>query len=160
MNIEIISALTALVAVIVGPIVSIYIMKNQNINNIRIAERNIHASTVSSSRQKWIDTLRDSIAEFQALILPLSVHAAIKHYTVDDKLTRVERATYVLAKISLLINPKEDEHIKLLDNMSGLLSAVNEEEVNVVRFRESQKNITIIAQNILKKEWNAIKSAV
>ena len=160
MSIEIISALTALVAVIVGPIVSIYIMKKQNTNNIKIAEKNIIASTVSSSRQKWIDTLRDSIAKFQTLIFPLSVPAASQLFTLDEKKSRVERATFLLAKISLLINPKEEDHLKLMEHIADILSSVNKGEINEVKFKESHKNITMVAQHILKREWNVIKSAV
>ena len=48
-----ISAITALVAVIIGPIISWY-----------IAKRQIIASTVTISRQQWINTLRDAIADF------------------------------------------------------------------------------------------------
>jgi len=160
MSIEIISALTALVAVIVGPIVSIYIMNKQNINNIKIAEKNILASTVSSSRQKWIDTLRDSIAEFQTLIFPLSVPTAMELFTKNEKINRVERATFLLTKISLLINPKEEDHIKLMEYIADTLSSVNKGEINEAKFKESLKNITILAQQILKREWNVIKSAV
>jgi ABC-type transport system involved in cytochrome bd biosynthesis fused ATPase/permease subunit len=47
-----ISAITALVAVIVSPIISIY-----------IAKRQVHASVVSANRQKWIDSLRDQLAD-------------------------------------------------------------------------------------------------
>ena len=53
--ISIIAAFTALVAVIVGPIVS-----------FKIAKRQISASTVTISRQHWINDLRDAIADFNA----------------------------------------------------------------------------------------------
>jgi len=46
----IVSAITALVAVIVSPLVSIIVAKNQ-----------ISASVVSSSRQVWINRLRDEL---------------------------------------------------------------------------------------------------
>ena len=55
MYISIISAIIALAAVIVGPRAS-----------LRIAERQISASTVTIGRQRWINDLRDAIADFNA----------------------------------------------------------------------------------------------
>ena len=51
--ISLLSALVALVAVIVGPIVT-----------WRIAKRQIQASVVSANRQNWINDLREAVAGF------------------------------------------------------------------------------------------------
>ena len=61
--VPIISAATALAAVIVSPLVSWIIAKRQ----IDIAKRQISATNVSSKRQVWIDELRRDVAE--ALVL-------------------------------------------------------------------------------------------
>src|SRR5262249_28131551 len=55
--VSLISASTALVASIIGPIVT-----------LTVARRQYNATVVSSSRQKWIETLRDTLAELIALI--------------------------------------------------------------------------------------------
>ena len=46
------TAATALVAVIVGPVISVY-----------VARRQIRASAVLKNRQSWINALRDAIVE-------------------------------------------------------------------------------------------------
>ena len=62
------TAVTALVAVIVGPLISLFIAKQQNATNRYALRKQIEASTVSANRQTWINTLRDSIAEVQSLV--------------------------------------------------------------------------------------------
>lgn len=59
----VVSAITALVAVIVGPLASIFVAKNQ-----------INASVVSSNRQVWINRLRDELATLVGIVhhLPLA----------------------------------------------------------------------------------------
>src|SRR5277367_5082703 len=51
----IISSLTALVAVIVGPLIQ-----------LRVAKRQIRSTTISANRQAWINTLRDNLATIRA----------------------------------------------------------------------------------------------
>ena len=53
-NVQIITALTALVAVIVGPLVALHVAKMQN-----------NVSVLAKSRQEWINTLRDEISQIQ-----------------------------------------------------------------------------------------------
>ena len=52
-----ISAITALVASIIGPAVTLV-----------VAKRQFNANVVSANRQKWIDALREQLAELIALI--------------------------------------------------------------------------------------------
>lgn len=61
----VVSAITAIVAVIVGPLVSIFVAKNQ-----------INASVVSTNRQTWINRLRDELATLVGIVHHLpSAHA-------------------------------------------------------------------------------------
>ena len=50
-----VSSLTALVAVIVAPLIQ-----------LRIAKRQIRSTTISANRQVWINTLRDNLATLWA----------------------------------------------------------------------------------------------
>ena len=52
-----VSASTALVASIVGPFIT-----------LTVARRQYNATVISVSRQKWIETLRDTLAELIALL--------------------------------------------------------------------------------------------
>ena len=61
----VVSAITALVAIIIGPLVSICIAKNQ-----------INASVISTNRQVWINRLRDELATLVGMVHHLpSAHA-------------------------------------------------------------------------------------
>jgi len=57
-----VTACTALISAIVGPAVS-YV----------VARRRIRASVISNNRERWIDALRDSVAEYVALLLSASI---------------------------------------------------------------------------------------
>ena len=56
--ISVISACTALVASILGPLVT-----------LSVAKRQFNASVLSANRQKWIETLRDMLAELISLLV-------------------------------------------------------------------------------------------
>jgi hypothetical protein len=63
-----ISACTALAASIIGPIVT-----------LRVARRQFNATVLSTNRQKWIETLRDMVAELMSLLVfSLTVRSAWK----------------------------------------------------------------------------------
>jgi hypothetical protein len=55
--ISLVSACTALVASIVGPMVT-----------LSVAKRQINASVLSANRQRWIESLRDLVAELISLM--------------------------------------------------------------------------------------------
>jgi uncharacterized Tic20 family protein len=93
---SIISAITALIAVIIGPFVS-----------WKIAKRQISASTVSASRQQWINNLRDTVADF--LTKTSMVYCLAKnHYADDQSIPRIEQVVQLNYRIHLLINPNEE----------------------------------------------------
>jgi len=60
--ISLVSACTALVASIVGPIVT-----------LTVARRQFSANVLSANRQKWIETLRDMLAELISLMVAVLV---------------------------------------------------------------------------------------
>ena len=55
--VSLVSACTALVASIIGPVIT-----------LTVARRQFNATVISTNREKWIETLRDSLAELIALI--------------------------------------------------------------------------------------------
>jgi len=56
--ISLVSACTALVASIVGPLVT-----------LTVAKRQINANVLSANRQKWIENLREALAELISLLV-------------------------------------------------------------------------------------------
>ena len=78
-----------------------------------IARRQIYATIVSSSRQNWINTLRDTISEFQS-----SCSGIVIFYPLEkgerNLSVLLERVSLLKHKIALLLNPNETLHRELL----------------------------------------------
>src|SRR5262245_17671054 len=110
--VSLISAGTALVASVVGPLTA-----------LAVSRRQYGATVVSTSRQKWSDALRDSLAELIALMSgALVVKSAWKDkwdggrgpLTANSaSLDKFEHIVLLQSKIDLLVNPADDEHQQL-----------------------------------------------
>ena len=151
--IPIIAATTALCAVLLGPLVSLWAANKQ----ARIALR-------ANNRQAWINTLRDVISDFSstARMVTLSNDFA-------DRFPRAEKLFFLEEKMKLLVNPNEDDHKSLIvefekarvsairifaaDNDKGKKDSAHEE------LKDALKNITSKSQTILKREWERVKTA-
>lgn len=143
---SIIAATTALIAVIIGPYLTLKAQKNQ---------------VLAPMRQAWINNLRDIIAEFISTIAISRLHVVpdgnesneIKAEKLAADMARVELACKLKEKTALLINPKEIDHqelIRLLE--SAYLKYHNGEDINALA-----NAIRDQAQKILKTEWNVVK---
>lgn len=144
-----ISALTALVAVIVSPIVSIY-----------IARRQVRASVVSSNRQKWIDQLRDQLAELITSIRFLNLHRFMSNICETEWIERFQRTFLTESKINLLLNPNEEDHVTLSKTIREAVTAMLAE----AKTKDSKKVVELTdsivkqSQMILKREWQRVKA--
>lgn len=143
-----ISATTALVAVVVSPIVAIY-----------VAKRQIRASVVSANRQKWIDQLRDCLAELITALRFLNLRrdgsVALEPH---EWLERYQRAFLLSSKVALLLNPQENDHMALhaaLKEAGSLLLSNNDDRQQIVAVTQ---RILEQSQAILKREWERVKS--
>jgi hypothetical protein len=150
-GVAIISALTALFAVLISPLVS-----------LRNTDKQAKVSVLSANRQKWIDSLRDLLAEFSTAVRVVGFEK-----TAPEKKERIERLMFLEYKIKLMINPKEDDHRRLVDVVvqarklcssvyGGATSPVEDstaEDINV-----ALRSITEIGQTILKREWDRVKN--
>ncbi len=151
---KIIPIITALVAVIVSPLITVYITKKQ-----------LNASVNSKNRQEWINTLRDEITEYLFVYLKIDGmwfdnsfarqnNTEVPHSPQDftkplDELRKHE------IKISLLINPKEDDHKNLVKLLQDAYLNFKDKSKS---HKEIEKEILLLSQIILKKEWERVKS--
>ena len=154
--ISLVSACTALVASVVGPIVT-----------LSVARRQFNANVLSANRQKWIETLRDLLAELISLLVAALV---IKSGWKDkwDKglglintdrafLAKLERIVLVQWKIRLLINPTESDHRELYEAIATALKRLQFEESHDAETEADIESITKLGQSILKREWERVK---
>jgi hypothetical protein len=143
---SIISAATALVAVIIGPLVT-----------SRSAKKNM----LGPMRQAWINNLRDTVTEFISYthITRWSVVASIsdnpdvqRTQEVEDR-NRVQHVNQLKEKIALLINPKEEDHRELVRLLEATYAAYRHGEDT----QDLLKAIRDQTQIVLKREWGVVK---
>jgi len=106
-----VTACTALMSAVVGPLIS-YV----------IARRQIRASVISNNRERWNESLLDSLAEYIGLLLSAAMvkqsmrQDALKALSEDRTLLQlVERGVLVKSKVMLMINPRDSLHVKLCE---------------------------------------------
>ena len=102
-----VSSVTALVAVIVGPIVTVYGTKKQ-----------IKYSVVSSNRQQWINRLRDEIASFVQEVRHVPSAYSANAIRLEQAIAKHGEITLKQEVVKLLLNPNEADHQELLKLMS------------------------------------------
>ena len=154
--ISLVSACTALVASVVGPIVT-----------LAVARRQFNANVLSANRQKWIETLRDMLAELVSLLVSALVvkaewkdnwdHGRSLIATDRAFLSKLERIVLVQWKIRLLINPLEPDHQELYRAIETAFSRLKSAGSHDSESEADIENITRLAQSILKREWERVK---
>lgn len=168
--VPVISAATALVAVIVSPLMSWKIAKRQ----IDIAKRQITASNVSSKRQVWIDELRKDVAEALALASrieelkrPSPDLRREEHLDLFDRRMEAALRTFeLLMRIKLRLNPNEQEHNDLVAAFQEMSRAApdpqpgeTDEDRRTLQaeFGAARDKVLGVTQKILKSEWNRVR---
>lgn len=140
------SAATALFAVVLGPLVSLWAARRQS-----------RVTVLSANRQAWINTLRDLLAECMAIsgFIHCADWSDRKQSEFDEKM---ERFALIVSKIRLMLNPNEQDH-KLLSEMLGELmhSIQSLQEKDAVKGSQLMKDFVPLSQIILKNEWERVK---
>ena len=147
------SLAVAVLAVIVGPFVAWEVAKRQTVTSLRVSNKQITAPM----RQAWINSLRELLAE----LLGKCAHYSAAGYEdrQDSEYLRITELTY---KLALFINPNEDDHSQLLAStkaMEAALSSRSNAETDR-QFWAAHKTCTALAQRILKREWDRVKSEI
>ena len=154
LTITFVTASTALIAAVAGPIVSVVVARQQ-----------IRASVISNNRERWVETLRDSVAEYVALVLSASIARQTmgqeysKVLSADRALLEIaERIALVKNKIMLMTNPNESAHGGLCQAVEVAYSSlVSEEPQPLGKMRAEAEAITRAGRAVLKAEWQRVK---
>src|SRR5215470_6451692 len=154
-----VSACTALVASVVGPAVT-----------LAVARRQFNATVLSGNRQKWIEALRDMLAELIALLITaLVVKSKWKdnwregHGPLDAEpalLDKFERIILTQAKIQLLINPGDADHQRLGQAIDDAARRMRSEQSPDTETEADIRVILGLGQSILKREWARVKLGI
>jgi hypothetical protein len=163
-TISLISACTALVATIAGPVVT-----------LRVARRQFGATVLSANRQRWIEGLRELISELAAHIIAIVQLKQGWRYGWEEGLAKVaadpqagggvgmilnqrtERIAQIFWKVRLMTNPAEPEHLELCQAIESILEKLKTPEIKPGEMRPAVEHMTRLAQVILKQEWQRVK---
>ena len=149
--IPILSLITAILAVVVGPFISWKIAKRQIASSLKAANKQI----VAPMRQAWINNLRDMIAEISS--------SALHYYQTgfeDREDSEYKRLTELEGRISLMLNFMEDDHKKLHDLIRRMLSALDRGKQGDQDFVVAHPRVLALSRDILKREWNRVKEEI
>lgn len=157
--VSVISACTALVASIAGPLVT-----------LRVSRRQFDANVLSANRQKWIEALRDTLSEFIALLVSALVlkkqwkeqwNQGMGALEKDPALIeRLERVVLAQSRIWLLINPNEPTHQQLSTAMDSAMALLQSERSDDAESARCIEAITALARAILRAEWQRVKHGI
>jgi len=152
-TVALVTATTALVSAIAGPIV-----------NVVVSLRQIRASVISTNRERWAESLRDGIAEYASLSLSAAMLqegsgrlpvAALRDDPENARL--VERAALAKNKVLLIVNPAKAEHARLCRLVE---EAYHELLTGLATTAGMVDRIDAIAEAgraILRHEWKRVK---
>lgn len=146
----VLSLLVAVLAVFVGPLISWAIAKRQIDLSFKMTNKQI----VAPMRQAWINSLRDLMAEF----LAKSVHywAAGYDNRTDKEYLRMEE---LQSKLHLMINPKEEDHNRLKEQVKIVVNYISSGNVrDDAVLQKAHKQAEELTQTILKKEWDRVRT--
>jgi hypothetical protein len=149
-TIALIAAATALCSVLLGPLVSMWVVQKQ-----------ARVSVLSGNRQAWINTLRDQVSEFLA-ILAVAHAGEWSSRTEKEYDEELKRLVLVGSKIKLMLNPKEEDHERLSDLLTEAFHTLGG-RANTTEGKDAKRGaqltgeIVPLAQSILKREWVRVK---
>jgi len=156
---SLITATTALVASIMGPVVT-----------LRVARRQFHANVISTNRQKWIETFRNRVSELLSLMNAAQV---IKRYSIESwrgglgpvqanpSLTeKFERAFMALAQIRLLTDASDQEHQRLNDALAAALAHLQHDELRQEELAAAIEEVITLGRTIVRQQWGRVKRGV
>lgn len=146
-----------------------------------LASRRIAVANIGQKRQVWIDSLREEIAEYLAIWQDIAWRweAVIIEFRdveiTDEQIIEFRKpisekrfvAHEIKIRVQLRLNMKEIKHQDLLEEMSKLENETHKFKRTVsdlpvhqiqIRFNEIFNKITLISQEILKEEWDRVKS--
>lgn len=116
---------------------------------------NVGLHEVARRRQQWIDVLRDELAQLHSLLanwVPLAGNASDAKRTAH--VDRVRETNARLAKVELLLNPREVASNRLL----AVLRRMNSTGFEVQKRQRLARWIIRWGQIVLKAEWDRVRA--
>jgi hypothetical protein len=161
--IPVLSLVVAALAVFISPLVSFFISRRQIRNSLELNQRQTDSSLavankqiVAPMRQKWINDLRDLIAELASD----SLHYFRAGHDFEGY-KNFQRLTFLESKIQLMLNPNEEDHQKLEWMIAEMLKALQSGgEQGRADFIATHPEVMKFSRQVFKREWNRVKENI
>ncbi len=122
---------------------------------IRNNRRTVFVNTVTTSRLKWIDSLRDKVAAFIAVTVRILNPETIQKEQQDVNALLRERDT-LMHQIILHLNPNDAEDQAIRDSVEQVVELTHR-GVHTPELGRLLVNLRNATQVYLKKEWTRVK---
>lgn len=136
---------------IVGISVTLAVSSATLVYSVWSNKRSFLLNTVTSSRLKWIDSLRDKMSDFIAVTARI-----LKHGEGEDTAALVMQRDTLLHQIVLHLNPydPEDQQIRTFVERAKNLTDAGEHPNDIEKVLLELRSAT---GDYLKKEWTRVK---
>lgn len=118
---------------------------------VKNSKKTIFINSVTASRTKWIDTIRNSIAEFCGL----THHCCLTPLTDAEKTQVIEKIDRLRFLIKLQLNRNDDFDKKIIQKIDIIPTLTDSKKINELE-REINELIEL-TQDLLKLEWEGVK---
>jgi hypothetical protein len=134
---------------LIGIIVSLIIGSAGLLISLHNSKKTIFINTVTSSRIKWIDTVRNTIAEYCGLSFQ------IFQSTTAEKLIKIDKMQQLRFLLKLQLNRSADVDSSIITSVDSIAVYIYDD--NRVRIEAEINNLINSSQDLLKKEWERVK---
>ena len=153
LTISFVTACSALVSAAAGPLASVV-----------VASRQARVSLISGNRERWIEALRDSIADYVAIALSAATlqeatqEAPVAAVRDDPQLWHVvEAVARARTRVLLMLNPSEAGHLELSAAIDRSYRILAHGGAGLERIAPVLDALTDAGRSVLKAEWSRVK---
>jgi hypothetical protein len=153
LTISFVTACTALVSAAAGPLAS-----------VAVVSRQARMSLISGNRERWIEALRDSIADYVAIALSAAALQEARHDAPvaavrdDPQLWHVvEGITRARTRVLLMLNPAEAGHHELTAAIDRSYRSLARGDAGLEAIAPVLDALTSAGRAVLKAEWARVK---
>ena len=162
-NKDYLPSIVALLAIIVGPYVSLRIAKKQMETSSILNKQQI----ISPMRQAWIDSIRQKTSEYlnscDRLYSFLHSNDKVREFYETNEWDFVPpdadiKIDLLYSEIELMLNDKENDHKDFLTCLLDCRSNVFNKGLTQVDFYNNRAKAIQLCKFILKREWDRVKT--
>lgn len=152
--VQIVTALTALVAVVVGPMIALIVSRRQIANQSALS----YAQSIAPMRQAWINELRRRVSDLMSETASFNIYKQHHPVTAEELYEWSKTMFSGLHQVILMLNLQEADHVKFINDLRDWCVMEHGAEANEdVDERATRSDLLNQCSAILKREWQVVK---